>query len=309
MILCLTPNPAVDRTVYVPSIQLGEVHRATRTLTAAGGKGLNAARTIRTLGSEPFCMGPIGGYTGDLLADLARREGLSAQWTRIKNETRMCMILVQEGQDATVINESGAGIAESECDSLMEDVCRQAANMDIICSCGSLLPGFSKERYKSLLLRLVAMGRQVWLDTSGEALRAALDVPGVCIKVNAAELSAAVDQNLSTSKSVLKAMRHLRDRGISQVAVTLGKDGGVLQTSEGVWSGQPPKIDLVSSVGSGDAFLGGLLFSLEKNTNPETALRNAVAAGAANALKFGGGKFSLDVFLSLREEVKISTLE
>ena len=91
MILCLTPNPAVDRTLYVNPLKLGEVHRAEKVLFAAGGKGLNVARTIRTLGGDPLCMGPIGGHTGKLLADLAGQEGLSAEWTYVRNETRTCI--------------------------------------------------------------------------------------------------------------------------------------------------------------------------------------------------------------------------
>ena len=76
MILCLNSNPAIDRTMYVDAIYLGEVHRAKKVLAVAGGKGLNVARTIRTLGGDLFCMGPIGGHAGNLLAELAEQEGL-----------------------------------------------------------------------------------------------------------------------------------------------------------------------------------------------------------------------------------------
>src|SRR5512133_2816748 len=102
MILCITPNPAIDRTLVVPKLILGNVHRAQETILAAGGKGFNVARTIRTLGGEPFCLGFAGGHTGHLLADLAQQEGLDAYWTWKDSETRTCTILVSEGGDATV---------------------------------------------------------------------------------------------------------------------------------------------------------------------------------------------------------------
>src|SRR5689334_17705447 len=107
MILCLSPNPAIDRTMYIDELQIGEVHRAKRVMAAAGGKGLNVARAIRTLGGEPLCMGPIGGNTGNLLAHLTQQDALSAQWTCVRNETRTCVILVQDHRDATVINDPG----------------------------------------------------------------------------------------------------------------------------------------------------------------------------------------------------------
>lgn len=306
MILCLTPNPAVDRTLSVRSVQLGEVHRAEKVLTAAGGKGLNVARTIRTLGDDPLCMGPVGGHTGKLLAELATQEGLQAHWTQVQNETRTCMILVQEDQDATVINEPGQEITAHECDTLISDVYNTSLQADLVCVCGSLPPGFSMEQYKTLLTRLISLGKQVWVDTSGDALKAALEVQGACVKVNAAELGAATGLKIVTREDVSKAMRALREHGISQVVVTLGKDGALLCSQEGTWMAQPPRIEIVSSVGSGDAFLGGLASAFANGKSPEFALRHAVAAGAANALHFGGGIFSRRIFDEVRENVKIT---
>lgn len=187
MILCVTPNPAIDRTLYVNALRLGEVHRAEKMLIAAGGKGLNVARTIRSLGGSPFCMGLIGGHAGGLLADLAEREGLSAHWTRIRNETRTCVILVEGGRDATVINERGAEVSADECQTFLRDVWRQAEQAQQICISGSLPPGFSLDDFSALLQGLAARKKSVWVDTSGAALQTALGVRGVNVKVNAAE--------------------------------------------------------------------------------------------------------------------------
>lgn len=81
MIICVTPNVAVDRTYLLPTVRLGQVLRATRTITVAGGKGLNVARAIKTLGEEALVMGLVGGRSGELVAELAAQEGLTAQWT------------------------------------------------------------------------------------------------------------------------------------------------------------------------------------------------------------------------------------
>ena len=289
MILCVTPNPAIDRTLHVNSLHVGEVHRTDNVLVVAGGKGLNVARTIRGLGGEPFCMGLIGGHTGNLLADLAQEEGLAAYWTPAKNETRTCIIVVENGRDATVINERGADVSEAECLSLCEHVWEVSARADIVCVSGSLPPGFSSEIFQSLLSGLVKRRKSVWVDTSGQALSTALNVNGINIKVNAGELGEVLGMEIFNAEQVQKVGAQLRGRGVASVVVTMGKDGALWNSSAGVWFAKPPQVETVSSVGSGDAFLGGLAFALEKDYLPEAALRCGVAAGAANALHFGGG--------------------
>ncbi len=309
MILCLTPNPAIDRSLYVDELKIGEVHRAKKTLAVAGGKGINVARAIRTLGGNPLCMGPIGGHAGNLLVDLAEREGFFTYWTRVQSETRTCVILVQPNQDATVINESGQPIHVEECDALIGDVWEQAAQVNLVSVSGSLPPGFSLERYQTMLTGLVERGKSVWADTSGEALKTALTVHGICIKVNAAELGGALGMKISNAEQAAKAMHQLRERGISQAVITLGKDGAVFSSDVRVWVAQPPQLEIVSSVGSGDAFLGGLLFALENGASSEIALQKAVAAGAANALEFGGGTFSLASFEEIFRNTKTSIID
>ncbi len=306
MILCVTPNPAIDRTLHVNSLHVGEVHRANKVLAAAGGKGLNVARTILALGGEPFCMGLAGGHTGNLLAELAARKGLPAHWTWIKNESRTCVILVERGRDATVINERGAKVNGDEWQAFLNDVWREAEHAQLICISGSLPPGFSIEFFQSLLSGLAERKKSVWVDTSGAALKVALQIQGVNIKVNAGELSEAVDVEISNTEQAAKAGLQLIQQGVGTVVVTLGKEGAVLVTNSGVWVARPPAIEMVSSVGSGDAFLGGLTVALEAGNLPEVALCYGVAAGAANCLHFGGGMVRREEFAKTLETVKVS---
>jgi 1-phosphofructokinase family hexose kinase len=306
MILCVTPNPAIDRTLLVDALRVGEVHRAKKMLMAAGGKGLNVARTIHALGGLPLCMGVLGGHAGNLLAELAEREGLSAHWTRMKSETRTCVILVEDDKDATVINERGADVSADECQTFLRDVWTQAERSKLVCVSGSLPPGFSLSDFSILLQGLVARGKSVWVDTSGAALKAALDVRNVNIKVNADELGEAMKVNLSSTGQAASAARKLCKLGIEQVVVTMGKQGAVFVSDSGSWVAKPPAIEVVSSVGSGDAFLGGLAFALDQGNPPEVALRYSVAAGTANALNFGGGVLRREDFAKICDRVEVS---
>ncbi len=308
MILCVTPNPAIDRTLQVDALRVGEVHRAAHVLSTAGGKGINVARTVRTLGGEPFCLGLVGGHTGDLLADLVKQEGLSAHWTRMRGETRTCVIVTQPAHDATLINEPGVDVSAEECAAFIVDVKTYAAQAELICISGSLPPAFPLSLFESLLKSLVARGKPVWVDTSKQALKTALGVRGLNIKVNASELGEALGVEIVSAEQVCDAAKGLLEAGMPQVAITLGKDGAIWVSSEGGWGASSPKIQPVSSIGSGDAFLGGLVTALTSGLSPERALCQAVAAGAANALTFGGGMFLREDFESIRREIKSAKL-
>ena len=308
MILCITPNPAIDRTLVLPSLSLGKVHRAQRTIVAAGGKGLNVARTIRILDGEPFCLGFAGGHSGRLLADLAQSEGLSSRWTWTDAETRTCTILVAQDVDATVINEPGMPHATSDWKRLQRDVYEQLSAANLVCISGSLPPAASTEDFQGLLRMLVNAGKHTWVDTSGSALRAALTHPGICIKVNANEIGEILGFEVNDFDSCRRALTMLKERGVTAAVITLGSRGALLATKEGMWQAQGPHVNVISTVGSGDAFLGGLVSALDIGKDWSDALRNAIAAGTANALSAGGGQFTLQEFEEIRQQIQVQDL-
>jgi 1-phosphofructokinase family hexose kinase len=291
MILCVTPNPAVDRTLVVPRIHVGEVMRAQESMIAAGGKGLNVARVARALGGEIICAGFLGGHSGRLVAELAEREGLGGAWTWIAGETRTCVIVIEPGgHDATVFNETGPTTTPEDWRRLIAEVPQRAANSAAVCVSGSLPPGSGPRDYAGLLAALRPAERPVWVDTSGPALGAALEVPGVAIKVNGSEAAGLVGSPIERPDQAAAAARALAGRTGGPVVLTLGGAGAVLADAAGTWHAQPPALRIVSTVGSGDAFLAGLVLSLTRGAPLPEALRRAAAAGAANALLVGGGR-------------------
>lgn len=305
MILCITPNPAIDRTLVLPGLIPGQVHRAQRTIVAAGGKGLNVARTIRLLGGKPFCMGFAGGHSGKLLAELAQVEGLGTHWTWTNVETRTCTILVSGDGDATVINEPGMPVTSSDWKGLAQDVQQQITSVDRICISGSLPPESSSQDFSRLLTMSVESGKQVWIDTSGTALKIALEHPGVCIKANGQEIGDALGFEVKAVDSAHRALDLLMARGLSSAVITLGAAGALLATKGERWQAFVPPVDVVSTVGSGDAFLGGLVCALASGRNGSEALRDSMAAGTANTLSAGGGQFQRKDFEELRARIQI----
>lgn len=296
MILCVTPNPAVDRTLIVDRLALGEIHRVRESIVAAGGKGLNVARTLRTLGGEPRCAGFLGGHSGRLLADLAAGEGLPGEWTWIAGETRTCVIVVEPAhRDATVVNELGPAVTSADWQRLADQVVDAASGAAAVCLSGSLPPGSAPADYAALLGRLRDAGRPVWADTSGPALGAVLAVAGVGIKVNGAEAGAILGAPIAGEREALDAARMLRGQTGAPVVLTLGAQGALLASANGCWHAQPPPIQVVSTVGSGDAFLAGLVHALAGGAAEPGALARAAAVGAANACSAGGGRIDLDL--------------
>lgn len=305
MILCITPNPAIDRTITLPALDPGQVHRAHKVMVAAGGKGLNVARTIRRLGGEPLCMGFAGGHCGRLLSDLTQSESLNPYWTWTNAETRSCSILISQHSDATVINEPGLPVKDSDWKRLKRDVRRNISAAGLVCLSGSLPPETSAHQLWGLLDLIADSGKQVWVDTSGETLKAVLAYPGVHIKVNGNEVGELLGIDMKDLDSARQALMSLVDRMQTACAITLGATGALLAAAESRWHAQGPAVRVVSTVGSGDAFLGGLVNALDAGTDFPDALSDAVAAGTANALSAGGGQFSLEEFEQIRRQVQI----
>jgi 1-phosphofructokinase family hexose kinase len=307
MIICITPNPAIDRTMTVPNLVLGTVHRAQESIVAAGGKGLNLARAIRTLGGEALCMGFVGGHTGHLLADLAQNEGLNSSWTWIKTETRTCTILVSQNADATEIDEPGMPVSKSDWKRLQRDVRKEVSSASLLCVSGSLPPNSSADDLQGLLRILVNSGKQVWVDTSGTSLDTVLAFPGVCIKVNGDEIGKSLGFKVKDVTSAKRALIVLGERSINTCVITLGAAGALLATNQGRWYARGPRVRVVSTIGSGDVFLGGLVSALDNGKDWPDALCDAVSAGTANTLLAGGGQFSLEDFRDVREQIQIQT--
>ncbi len=291
MLLCITPNPALDRTLYIPGMRPGGVYRAERVLVAAGGKGLNVARAARTLDQPLQVCAPLGGFSGQAVARLAADEGFTGRWSwRKHGDTRTCVLVVDpQASDATALNEPGEDLTAADWQAFTDTVLEAACDAALVTLSGSLPPGVPPASLADLLHALAAAGQRVIVDTSGPALRAALDSLPYGIKVNSSELAAALDMPLDDLMQASLALSELRRRGIALPVVTLGAQGALAADASGICRARPPVLRLISSVGSGDSLLAGLATGLLRGDTLPDALRLGVACGAADALTIGGG--------------------
>jgi 1-phosphofructokinase family hexose kinase len=310
MLLIITPNPALDRTMVFPGLRLGTVRRTDNVLVAAGGKGLNVARVARTLGQPAMVCAPLGGHTGEQVAHLAAEEGLLGRWTSLSaGETRTCVLVVDPlAEDATALNESGPPLDPADWADFTADVLDTSASADLCLLAGSLPPGIAAGQLGDLLAELRSRGRRTIVDSSGAGLAAAVAARPYGVKVNCDELGVLLGRTVGAPPEAAAALAELRARGVALAAVSLGAQGCVAADESGVWYARPPLVHAVSSVGSGDALLAGLATALLRGLPLPEALRLGVACGSANVLMVGGGRLEPAEVQRLSAETTVSAL-
>ena len=284
MIVCFAPNPSIDKHFEVERVEPGAIHRPTALMRVPGGKGLNVARAAATLGAEVHVVALLGGHAGRWIADelAGLRIPLTAVWSAF--ETRSCLSVADlETGSLTEFYEGASPVSTTEWAEFVQSAQELGARASWTTASGSLPPGAPATGYAELV-----DGQNTVADTRelGGA-RPAL------VKVNAAEAAALAGFACDTASAAIAAARALRDLagGDGHAAVvTRGRHGAVLLTPDGAaWQAS---LDVIGPypVGSGDAFLAGLVVALDRAETWPDALRVAVAAGVANAELPGAGR-------------------
>lgn len=288
MIVTVTPNPVLDRTLTVPRILFDEVMRATEVRLDWGGKGFNVSRALKALGVESTAMGFIGGATGLMLERGLQELGIATEFVHIVGETRS-NIIVREAQSARYIkvNEAGPTVQADEVQRFLEQAAGRARQGDIWVLAGSLPPGVPADFYARLIALLREQEARTFLDTSGEPLRLGCAARPTLVKPNALEAAQVTGRGITSQAEAFDAVARLLDLGIKLVALSLGGDGLLLASSEeAVWA-RPPAVSVRNPTGAGDALLAGIIWALGQGLALEDVARWGVAAGTASAMGEG----------------------
>ncbi|MFC5722036.1 1-phosphofructokinase [Streptomyces gamaensis] len=278
MILTVTPNPSLDRTYEVPSLERGAVLRAGTDRVDPGGKGVNVSRALAAAGRRTVAVLPLGGAEGALLERLLGEHGIEVAGVPVRGSTRVNIAVAEPDGTLTKVNAAGPELAAEEAESLLAAVRERSAGADWIACCGSLPRGLPPQWYARLVARTHAAGARIALDTSGPALAAALAERPDVVKPNAEELAQAVGRPLATVGDAVKAAEELRGMGARAVLASLGADGQLLLDDTGTYYGAAVVAAVRSNVGAGDASLAGFLAA---GGSGPAALAAAVAHGAA----------------------------
>ena len=280
MIVTVTLNPSLDRTLDVDTLHRGRMMRARDTHLDPGGKGVNVSRALAANGIASRAVLPCGGEEGEQLVRLLGVEGVELVAVPVAGRTRSNVTLVEPDGTVTKINESGPRLSDAEFDAVATTVYDTGRDADWVVLCGRNPPGVSTEDFSRLCERLVTSGARVAVDTSGPELRAAAEAGVATVKPNRHELAEAVGSRLDSVAAVARAAETVRGWGARTVLASLGSAGAVLVDDTGVHIGHPPRVTARSSVGAGDAMLAGFL---SRGAAGSEALTEALAWGAAAA--------------------------
>jgi 1-phosphofructokinase family hexose kinase len=282
MIVTLTPNPSLDRTVSIAELQRGEVHRATASRLDPGGKGVNISRALTAHKEPTLAVLPAGGPQGRLLAELLAEAGIDVAIVPIGGSIRVNLALVEPDGTTTKINEPGPVLSGSELDALLAGAAATLAEQPSwLVGSGSLPPGVDEGLYAGLVRRCRDAGVNVAIDASGTALRHAVEAGPDLIKPNLEELEELVGRSLSTLAEVRSAAADLVTGGVATVVVSMGGDGALLVSESVIAHAVAPVTAPLSTVGAGDALLAGYLFATANGSSTVEALCTGVAWGAA----------------------------
>jgi 1-phosphofructokinase len=279
MILTLTPNPSVDRTVFLDTLTLGSVNRSTRSWNEPSGKGINVALALLSHGKTVRAVLPVGGSVGAQLRQMLSRAELDTARIPIAGEIRTNISLAQPDGTVTKINETGPRLDQTEVDALIDAVAQHLDGADWLVCGGSLPAGVPDDFYATLVELAHHKGVPVVVDSSGAPLAASLPARPDLIKPNVHELAEIVQAPLATLGDVIDAAQQIRRHGVGVVLASLGSDGALLIDDTGALYGQAPVDKVVSTVGAGDALLAGYLSAA--GSPRHQSLASALQWGAA----------------------------
>lgn len=313
MIVTVTMNAAIDRTLTVPNFQRGQRHRASQGLTLAGGKGINIARALKRLDVPVVATGLAGGRTGTRIVEELTEEAILNDFVRIRDESRTSTAVVDPtGNTYTEINEWGPEVQPEELEFLVEKLHYLSRGADLVVFAGSLPRGVGESFYGEVIRDLARRGVQTVLDSEGEPLRLGIDAEPFLVSPNQREAEGLVGQEFHDDEDFVLALDHIADIGARNVLITHESGCFALLREERRprrFRAVAPRIEPVSAVGAGDVLLAGFLAARAGDRMPAEALRHAVAAGTASTLEVGAGRFDPREIGRLLPGVEVGELE
>ncbi|HEX4720402.1 MAG TPA: 1-phosphofructokinase family hexose kinase [Thermoleophilaceae bacterium] len=313
MILTVTLNAAIDRTLAVPNFHVGRRHRAVEQTAVAGGKGVNVARALKALGRPVLATGTAGGGTGARIIELLNEEGIANDFVRIQEESRMSTAVIDPTDGVTTeINERGPALSNAERERVVERILYLAQGAKIVVLCGSLPRGVPVELYAQLVEELRRLDVTTILDTEGEPLRLAVRSGPDLISPNLTEAEELVGHEFADDEDRVTGVRDIVTLGARNAIITydsgcvalLGGDSAERVAYRVAVEPREP----LSAIGAGDAFLAGYVARLYEGRGVEECLCFGTACGAESVRHVGAGVIDPREVERLLPEVTVDRL-
>lgn len=283
MVITVTLNPAVDRTLNIDDFKAGIVNRASEVRYDIGGKGINVSKVLKNFGVDSICTGFLGGVWENLFISEIKKRQIDVSFTHIEGTTRTnTKIADQSNKVFTDVNEPGPFIKRNELDSFLNNFKSICGPEDIVVLSGGASASIPKDIYAELIKAAKEKGALTVLDADGELLREGIKEEPYMIKPNVDELKKLMNLESDKEEDIIKAAKKLIDTGINKILISLGEKGAILVTNNGVYSCDALKVQVKSTVGAGDSMVAALVYSEINKLSEIETLGFANACGAAS---------------------------
>jgi 1-phosphofructokinase family hexose kinase len=313
VIITVTLNAAIDKSLSVPNFRLGRRHRTVEQTTLPGGKGVNVARTLKTLGQPVIATGFAGGATGTRIVEALTEEAILNDFVRIREESRTnTAVLDPTNGEQTEINERGPAVSARELELFRDKLLYLARGAAIVVFAGSLPRGLEMDVYADLIKELRKLGLVVVIDTDGDPLRHAVRAEPHVVSPNMLEAEELVGHEFNDDEDRVIAVREMVNLGAVEAIMTVpdGCFASVMVEGEHcLYRVRIEPREAIATVGAGDAFLAGYVAARYADKSPSECLRYGVGCGAESTQRLGAGLVDPHKVDRLLPEIEVVRLE
>lgn len=310
MILTVTPNPCVDKTVYIDELKVGTFMRSAKCTCIPGGKGTNVSRAVKALGRPTRALLVVGGHPGAHVVDMVReQDGVEPIPVWVASQTRtITTVLENVVHRQTAFFEPGSRVTDEEADRIVEVFAESVREARVVTFNGTVPDPNIRNLYRRLIPIARERGAIPILDSHGPEFAEGLEAVPYMVKPNVAETEELVGFNLDTPGARWRAIDAFHERGVELVVLSLGKEGALVSRGGERLRVVPPCIREINPVGSGDALVAGFAIGLMEGMALAEMARLGVAAGTVNAMSWDIGHFDADEVLTLTTAVTVSAV-
>jgi tagatose 6-phosphate kinase len=307
MILSVTPNPCVDKTVFLNTLAVGRKNVCHRVTTIPGGKGNNVARVVKALGESSAALVLVGGPPGQQVVDMITQEdGVTCFPVWIAAHTRTITTVLEEGPHRqTPLFEPGPKVSTDERDRFLAAVVERLPETRILTLNGTVPDPILADVYAPMIAAAKNAGVPVILDTHGSELARGLDAAPSMVKPNDAEAAELVGFPLDNDSARFRAMDYFHDKGVALVVLSMGARGLLASNGHERLRITPPEIEEVNAVGSGDSLVAGIAVGLLRGWPIEQTLVWGASAGTVNAMQWDIGRVTLPEVETVARQVRV----
>lgn len=309
MIVTVTMNPAIDKTIDVEILERGGLNRIQHVELDVGGKGINVSKTIHEIGGSSIVTGFVAGNTGKMIENVMDEWNIQRDFIEVSGETRTNTKVFEKQGDLTELNEPGPTVQEADMHELLEKLNGYANENTLFVLAGSVPYGVDKDIYKRIIEMVHEKGARVLLDADGELFTIAMEAKPDIIKPNRMELEqyAGMDY-IASEQELIHIAEGLMEDGIGTVVVSMGKSGAIF-LQDGYRVKCPGlRVKAHSTVGAGDAMVAALSYAWDQKMSSEDTVKLCMAVSAGAVMTIGTKPPSREIVDSLMEQVVIETI-